>query len=205
MNKMIKSVIAKFGLALLLSMGISNVSWAYLITEGTTTTDVGVIDTLIQVATKTNPADPVLSLTNMPSSAEQMEIDWVNLVLNTSFTSNNYKLENASFALVDDSTSIYASALNVTPSTAIANYFIVKNSTTWALFGNNVEMGWAVFDASVTDLAGLNYNSNEPADPWIISHLTVFSSTSVPEPSILALMGLGLLGVVFTRRRKLNA
>jgi len=42
---------------------------------------------------------------------------------------------------------------------------------------------------------------NSLGDDLIISHTASFGSASVPEPSIIALMGAGLIGLGFARRR----
>ena len=65
-------------------------------------------------------------------------------------------------------------------------------------------MAWAVIDVTSTPIDGTaGIGDMKIPNDWQVSHVTVFSSSSVPEPSILALMG--LLGIGFTRRRKLNA
>ena len=168
-------------------------SWAILLTDGVT--DVGGVDIVLETTTA------------LSNSGEATETAWVNEVLtnlgvDTTSLLYDYKIGD-SVVLATNTTDVFAMDLTVSPpapSNIVADYYIIKNSTTWALFDNETEMGWAVVDVSNPLLADMKI----PND-WEVSHITVFSNVSVPEPSILALMGLGLLGVVFTRRRKLNA
>lgn len=72
MNGMTKSVIARFGLALLLSMGITNASWAIFLTDVYLTdgvTNVGGVDTLLSTST------------TLANSGQATETAWVDSVL----------------------------------------------------------------------------------------------------------------------------
>jgi len=76
---------------------------------------------------------------------------------------------------------------------------LIKNSTVSALFENLEDLTWAVFDIlDIMDTNGAVIDMNIPTDGFTISHVT---STSVPEPGMVGLLAIGLLGMVATRRR----
>ncbi len=79
---------------------------------------------------------------------------------------------------------------------AQTDYFLVKNATRMALFENLADINWGVFDT-----ASLSGAMNLPTEDFTISHVSQFNSTSVPEPGMVGLLAIGLLGVVVARRK----
>lgn len=157
-------------------------------------TDVGALDI---VRGYTTQAD-------LGGSDPATETAWVNSVLGTNFagTSNS---ATTSISAVEGSPTIYAFSLPApTP-----GYYIVKNSTRFLLLENLSSFDWGVFSWAGTfngtpyDLNGNGSNYEQVS----ISHYAKFGSTTttqVPEPGALGLMGLGLLGVAGLSRRRLS-
>ena len=110
----------------------------------------------------------------------------------------------------NDTGDIFAFNLNGDPFLADTDYFIIKNTNKWALFENLANVDWGVFNINAEviggnwagDLTGFNLGNGE----FTISHVTEFvGPASVPEPSISALLGIGLLGMIgVSRRRKVT-
>ena len=169
-----------FGLtaALALGLGLSQSSWAIAITEGPQTgIDVGNVDTLIT--------------TTQLQNSGNAENAW----LNGLFPGATILPQQQNVTYYDTNVSnVFAFALN-----PVADYFMVKNATWHALFQNNASNSWAVFDTSL-----LPPKMNLGGKRFTISHIRVIDvpSTSVPEPATLSMLGLGLLGLGFARRRK---
>ena len=168
-------------IGVILAGSIAMPSWAVMVG----TTDVGAIDQLL--ATDVQQGNPTAETT------------WVNSILaaQTPPTSTNYtvKIEPANGVpiLATDTANVFA--FDMSPNAP--DYFLVKNSTYVALYSNNLDLNWGVFDASA-----LGSEFNLPGD-YTISHVTLFGEggNGVPEPGVLGLLGIGLLGIIVGRRR----
>lgn len=170
--------------ALITALVLSTSSWAYMIG----TTDVGAVDQIFASADLSNSGDAV-------------EEAWIESVLG--FDVNlSYKNDSTSWALVNNETSIYASELVTN-----TDYFIVKYGNggisgldSHFLYQNLDALMYAVIDLDLVSTAK-NFNIGR------VSHITEFGSTTtdVPEPGTLMLLGLGLLGMFGAARRSKKA
>ena len=170
-------------IGLILASGVSMPSWAILIDDTNAGildgTNVGVVDSFIAEDDKVgNP---------------QSEEDWVNSILGTGTVTYTVKNDPVTYFMTD-TTDVFAFELESAP-----EYFLVKNAQRIALFQNLADIDWGVFDTG--DLsAAMNLPDFTGEDAFTISHVTEFNG-SVPEPGVLGLLGLGMVGIVLGRRR----
>lgn len=175
MNKFVKIVGLFAGLAL------STPTWAFFVSA----TDVGDLDA-------------ILATTTLANSSEAAEQAWVEDMLGFAVTFE-YKNDGAfSWSLVDGESDIYAQALSTDP-----EYFLVKlgggnfSGDTHILYDNAISMSYAVIDL-------VTLGQGETIDIFRVSHISEYDggTTTVAEPASIALMGLGLLGMGATIRRR---
>jgi hypothetical protein len=173
----------KFILVSSLLVVFANPSWGIMINDSSAGTDDGI---------DVGSVDTYISHTNLLSNSNPTtETTWVNGVLTSP----------ATFVVKDEPVTYYGTDTANTFAFSLSStseYFVIKNATYWALYQNQAELGWGVFDSTLL-LGGMNLSSGTT-----ISHVSQFDSgtTSVPEPSTTLLLGAGLLGFgLYSRKR----
>lgn len=142
--------------------------------------------------------DSLLSSVKLNNSGDATELAWVQSILGSDVTFGG-KLEGSEFdwEKVDGTLDVYAQYL-----TDPSDYFLVKTgklkgtNDTHFLFRNIADLAYAVIDLSLMGFTWREANIQK------VSHISQFDrpTTAVPEPGVLSLLAIGILGFVLARR-----
>lgn len=145
-------------------------------------------------------ADNLIASANLGNSGDTDVANWVSEQLGTSVTFGE-KTECDSGCGWESVTGTSATDLYAFELTNSPAWFLVKTGNGSSigarhfLFENVGSLDFAVFS-----LSQLGFASNVTITK--VSHVSEFGSTAVPEPSAMALLSLGLIGVALGRRRR---
>ena len=181
----------RFLLILCLLLFFTGNAWCLTINDASNT-DVGFLDPFY-AGSKT-----------LANSGEDTEEAWIeSLVGPVEYTQYDFV---PTIYNVNELSTAYAFMLNDEP-----DYYLIKwgdggdpdkdgplQYVAWTLWTNQAKKNWAVFDTADSGLI---------ADNWVIKNIDAFGhfgetgGTSVPEPTTLLLLGLGLVGMAGLRRK----
>lgn len=164
----------------------------------------------INGGTEVGAIDPWIELADLPNSGQSTEDDYVALALAGLGYENvlfEVKEETLSLTQADGFPSIVVADVPIPsppPANLIDEYFLLKNSTTWALHRNLSEIAYAVIDTGDTnlyntttyaDVDGVLAETGESAETrtysgWMnitsstltVSHISLFTGTFEEEP-----------------------
>ncbi|MEO6422344.1 MAG: PEP-CTERM sorting domain-containing protein [Candidatus Nitrotoga sp.] len=161
--------------------------------------------------------DTLLGSTELASSGDAAELAWMKLVTGDTSLMLNFKIS-TSLVVVDNDTAVANNLpsnswyIDVAPSTP--GFFLLKfgNSTqtdnTHYAFANISDFTKLVFsNAQVDGITGNSPSCGGPCNIGKLSHYAGFSAdgggppSQVPEPGSMLLLGIGLSGLAWMRRR----
>ncbi|MCB2180975.1 MAG: PEP-CTERM sorting domain-containing protein [Desulfobulbaceae bacterium] len=180
MKKKIVSCLA-FGVIVLGTAGLA---------QALTMSDVGAIDNL-------------LAGTELGNSGDENEINWINTVLDTNYTVDDYLKydtdDGTGWIQLADDNSVYAHSLSSEPA-----YFLIKTGNLKVsefdtfLYENLAGLNWGVIDL----LDQIGADVLEIKNIGKLSHVGEFDTSPVPEPATMLLFGTGIAGLAGISRRK---
>jgi hypothetical protein len=157
------------------------------------------------------PADSLVAWGNLANSGEATEREFLADYLNVDASAVSYTQfansggEDGAWEAVNGTSALWAYDFgDDTPALFLiktGNHVTLAGGTTvydTFLFSNTTGLSWGVIDLGVF---GRNRGSIEIA---MVSHVgaTIATTTDVPEPGTLALLGLGLMGLGVARRKR---
>ena len=181
-------------LATIILVGFSAASWADFIADTPDNINVGGLDTFLDSTTDLTLGG-TLTCPGGNGSNSTAEECWAESVTGTDLTYDDSNTETVAWQYTIDGNIAFELAF-------AGGTYLIKNgigggSSIWVLFTNLESLDWGVISSSYVDTANLG-------DDFTISHVTEFDggTTTVSEPGTLGMLGIGLLGLGFARRRK---